>query len=510
MTQTKQSPAKNEVQSNERHAAAATLFNTAREAGLMPKRARRLLAVALAFRDAAEQIDAEHADRVGRDLALAAPLDSFSSDEQCIIASALVFQRAKLRREREPSFIRLTPRDQTTALQLAALLYLADGLHENATMPMRVQVADQHTLLLIGSSAAKRLATLEDYAKQWRKAIGTFEVQPASARALAASEATDVINGNGFDSFDDIDLSGRQVGALRGDESLSEGMRRMLRRQFEKMLARAEAVQHGEDVEDIHQMRVATRRLRASLQIVETAFEPKMIKRFRKELRRIAQALGTVRDQDVLLEHVRDYQAGLPEEEQLTMLPLLDAISERRAKARARLLEELEAKRYTKFICAFAVFVTTPNADTAPPQVAGLPPRVRDGAGSLIWRRYEELRAFDAVLPDAPDEMIHNARIAGKRLRYTLELFAEAFGSQADALIEPFVGLQDTLGALQDDVVAQDLVGALDLSEDAGAEAYLAARRDAHTDRRAELPDVWNKMVGAAYRRRLAEQIVKL
>src|SRR5215212_5482664 len=48
--------------------------------------------------------------------------------------------------------------------------------------------------------------------------------------------------------------------------------------------------------EDVHQMRVATRRLRASLQVVEGVYDPKLIRRYRRGLRQIAESLGAVRD----------------------------------------------------------------------------------------------------------------------------------------------------------------------------------------------------------------------
>ena len=73
---------------------------------------------------------------------------------------------------------------------------------------------------------------------------------------------------------------------------MAEAARRTLRRFFDKLLAREDAVLKDEDSEDVHQMRVATRRLRAALQILEGVYEPELIRRYRKGLRRIAAALA--------------------------------------------------------------------------------------------------------------------------------------------------------------------------------------------------------------------------
>jgi hypothetical protein len=66
------------------------------------------------------------------------------------------------------------------------------------------------------------------------------------------------------------------------------------------------------------------------------------------------------------------------------------------------------------------------------------------------------------------------------------------------------------MGALQDGVVAHAHVAALGLAEDAGAQAYLAARDAEHEAQLAELPRRWEKVASATYRRRLFELLIKL
>jgi CHAD domain-containing protein len=280
-------------------------------------------------------------------------------------------------------------------------------------------------------------------------------------------------------------------------------VRRVLRHQFERLLSREAAVRAGEDVEDIHQLRVATRRLRASLQVVAPCFDQRAIRRFRRGLRRLAAALGAVRDRDVFLEHLRHTQDALPaaEREQLTRLQV--SVAEERVTARQALLVRLDSPRYARFKEAFATFLSTPGAGVGPLPATGQPLRVRDLAGSLLWGRYKALRAFEPVLLAGEEVIQHEARIAGKRLRYTIECFAEAIGGAADALLEPLAGLQETLGTLQDEVTARSTIESLHLRDDPGAEAYLAQRRTEREAALAAFPKHWARVMGPAYRGQL-------
>ncbi len=300
------------------------------------------------------------------------------------------------------------------------------------------------------------------------------------------------------------------IEGLDGGELIAEGVRRVLRRFFDRLLTREEAVRKGEDPEDIHQMRVATRRLRASLQVVETIYDPELVRRYRRGLRRVAQSLGAVRDGDVFLQHIAAYRAGLPEGAGTNLEPLIGALEAERAGARSRLLHDLDARRYTKFKQEFAAFLTSPGAGVAALPATGTPPRVRDEAGSALWRRYEQWRAYEVALAAPSDEALHQARIAGKHLRYTLEFFAAALGPNVEQVLAPLITLQENLGSLQDGVVARAHVAALGLAGDAGAQAYLLDRDAEHDAHLAQLAHRWEKVASATYRRRLFELIVKL
>lgn len=474
--------------------------------------ARRLLAIATSYYVAGRELDRSRPDRAARDLALAQPLADFTPDEQAIIACTVALQRDKLRPQREPAFLRLDPKDQKLALRLAAILHVAAALERRTTAELRaIQIHDDQTTLVL-DRPADSLAQTDLADELWREAFGKISVQTSEEAADTLAQPLGSASEDGSDALDTIvlpNISRGRLALLGGDEPIAEGARWVLRRFFDKMLAREDGVRKGDDDEDVHQMRVATRRLRASLQVVEPIYERKLVRRYRRGLGRIAESLGAVRDCDVFLMHVADYRDGLPAEQRDGMQPLLDALTAQHAKAREQLLADLERRGYRKFKHAFAAFLTTPGVGlTAQPEHDGL--RVRDFAGSAIWRRYEQWRAHEVALAQPSDEALHQARIAGKRLRYTLEFFADALGPNVEQVLAPLTALQENLGGLQDSVVARQRIHALGLDEHAAIQSYLQARDSEHTAHMAELPQRWEQVAGAAYRRQLFELIVDL
>lgn len=477
---------------------ALALFDAAAEAQALPGKARWLLQLAAHAATLAADAAAERGDRVGRDIVLAAPLEGLSAAQQSIVACAVALQREKLRPRRESSFVWLRNRDQRTALALAAILRLARAL-DGAPARLLAAPGDEPPTLVVGNAAAA-----EEAAAAWREALG-----PLAVRAPAADEADLLVPAAEPEPLP-AQAQLQPLATDLGGEPIAELARRTLRRFFDKMLAREEAVSKDEDIEDVHQMRVATRRLRAALQTVEGVFEPDIIRRYRKGLRRIAQSLGAVRDGDVFLEHLHTHRDTLPEDERPALDTLIATVTTERANARRALLDDLASKRYRAFKREFGEFLSTPGAGALPPPEPGVTQRVRDFAGSAIWRRYELWRAYETILPNGDDATLHQARIAGKRFRYTLEFFAEVLGERVDTVLDPLIALQECLGDLQDGVTAREHMAALGLADDAGAQAYLATRTTERAPKLAELPRLWDRVDSGTYRRRLFELIVKM
>ncbi len=133
---------------------------------------------------------------------------------------------------------------------------------------------------------------------------------------------------------------------VRADDTLGTAGRKVLRMHLARMLSFEAGTRSGEDPEDLHKMRVATRRMRAAWHVFDGAYRPKVQRRYVKELRSIARALGEVRDIDVLLEGLDHYIAGLPGPGREAVEPLRAAWRRQREEARGHLLTRLDSKGY--------------------------------------------------------------------------------------------------------------------------------------------------------------------
>ena len=216
-----------------------------------------------------------------------------------------------------------------------------------------------------------------------------------------------------------------------------------------RMLDHEPAVRAGIESEAVHKMRVATRRQRAAWRIFGEAFGQRRTKRYRDGLRDTARRLGAVRDLDVQLEAADAYRADLPITEQRALEPLLAAWRQHRDDARVLLLRELDSTGYRRWMDDYLDFVRTEGAAVRPVE-AVQPHRIRDTAPSRIWTAYEGVRSYESVLRWADVPTLHELRIAGKWLRYSMEFVREPLGPDVDPLIARVTALQDHLGLMND------------------------------------------------------------
>jgi CHAD domain-containing protein/adenylate cyclase class IV len=309
---------------------------------------------------------------------------------------------------------------------------------------------------------------------------------------------------------------GKTPGVL-ADDHVAEAGRKVLRFHLARMIARETGTRDGTDAEDLHAMRVATRRQRAAWRVFGGAFRAGRTKSHRARLREVASRLGAVRDLDVQLEGADAYRADLPVAEQRSLEPLLAAWRTHRDDARVLLVRELDSDGYRRWLDDYAEFVRhegTAVAVSGPTE----PHRVRDTAASRIHAAYEQVRAYEPVLRWADVETLHELRIAGKWLRYTLEFVREALGPDADGLIARVTALQDHLGLMHDADVSAHLArdflvenaGSLSDAESAAIARYLVNREREVTRLQRTVGRPWRGVAGIAFRRAMGRALAGL
>jgi CHAD domain-containing protein len=300
-------------------------------------------------------------------------------------------------------------------------------------------------------------------------------------------------------------------------DPLAEAGRKVLRMHLARMLAEEAGTRAGDDIERLHKMRVATRRMRSMWRVFDGAYRPRVQVRYVRELKVVAAQLGAVRDLDVLIEGLDAYTAALPEPGVDAMGPLRYQLTEQREAARAALIELLDSRRYQDFVNDYLEFVETPGAGELRP-APGLPVLVRHTAGGRIWIAYEHLRAHEAVLGWADVTALHAIRIDSKRLRYTLESFREVLPDSADVILARIVALQDHLGNLNDADIASTVARSFLMSSGArsapatqeAVSQYLASREATVAQLRRGLPAVWRPIVALPMRRAIAGLIAAI
>jgi CHAD domain-containing protein len=218
-----------------------------------------------------------------------------------------------------------------------------------------------------------------------------------------------------------------------------------LRSQLDALRAHDPGTRLGADPEELHQMRVATRRLRSILRAARPMLAAAPIAAVREELAWLGSALAVRRDHDVLREHLESELAALEPRDRRAGRALLRRLDRAREDARGRVLAALDDPRYLALIDRLEETIASPpvvESDTS----------LRDVAA----RAFKKLCRTVEALPEPPsDEDLHAVRIKTKRARYAAELAAPEVGRPAERLVDRLKKLQDLLGAHQDAVVAE-------------------------------------------------------
>jgi CHAD domain-containing protein len=268
-----------------------------------------------------------------------------------------------------------------------------------------------------------------------------------------------------------------------------EQIRDMLERQLREILRHDPGTRLGSDPEDLHRMRVATRRARAVLRAGGPLLDSGWSEPLREELGWLGSALGQVRDLDVLLAHLDAQMGELDKEERFAAKRISQGLDRERAEARGALLEVLESERYAALLDSLGV--------AAPP-----PPEKPSGAElpALAKAEFKSLKnAARSLGPDTSDEDLHRVRVKAKRARYAAELAAPSVGKRAEDFVRSAKRFQDLLGEHQDAVVAEKRIRELATTARATKVAFAAGRlvereRARRASARAEVPEAWSKL----------------
>jgi CHAD domain-containing protein len=135
---------------------------------------------------------------------------------------------------------------------------------------------------------------------------------------------------------------------IEPDATFSAAANVALRTQAEALHKNLDGTRDG-DVESLHDMRVASRRLRAAMSVFAGAYPPKRFRPLEQEASRITDALGEVRDADVQIEYLTKLRDAWPPSEQVGLEALIAHLDKERDGHRSVLLKELDRLTHSSF-----------------------------------------------------------------------------------------------------------------------------------------------------------------
>lgn len=213
-----------------------------------------------------------------------------------------------------------------------------------------------------------------------------------------------------------------------------------------------DGVRAAEDIEYVHRMRVASRRVRNALALFGADLPRKPYAVWRDELRRITRALGAARDTDVQIAWVQNFlQQDTAEAQRVGIERLLLRLRQQRAVAQSKVLKALDRLEDRRVIANMNDTLQELLVHARVYEVESLPADLYRRATEAIHLRLEEFLTFAPHVPH-PERVseLHQMRIAAKHLRYTLEVFQPLYDRALRKPIKIVKEIQELLGEVHD------------------------------------------------------------
>jgi len=264
----------------------------------------------------------------------------------------------------------------------------------------------------------------------------------------------------------------------------------------------------ADEFDSVHQMRVATRRLRATLRSFGKVIPRSATGKVAAELKWLGGLLGVARDGEVRPRHLQASLEPVPVE--LLIGPVRARVqgyfAPRRAAARAEVIEAFDAERYATLLADLDRLAFDPPRG---PQAAA---PARDVLPAAVRKAYRQAkrrmrRARHAPPGQARDVALHQARKSARRARYAAEAARPAMGKPARRFARQMKKVQSVIGDHQDTVMARqaarDLgIGAHLAGENAFSYGLLHEREADRAERlQAETRKTWKRASRPRYRR---------
>jgi len=222
------------------------------------------------------------------------------------------------------------------------------------------------------------------------------------------------------------------------------GGKKILARLYSTVVEHEDGVRQANDIEYVHQTRIATRKMRTVFRHLKDALGAERFELIHGDLKRLAKTLGRARDLDSFIDYLEGFKQTLPENAQ----PAIDLIIEDRRKVRQSeqdyVLKELNSDEYAQLkenLRRLIVEDRVVDLETAP---------LKQAAPELLLKDFNQMLAYQDGIREYSLEELHRLRIETKHARYMSEFFAGIYDDDIRLFIEQLVEVQSLLGRVQD------------------------------------------------------------
>ena len=249
----------------------------------------------------------------------------------------------------------------------------------------------------------------------------------------------------------------KKLVGIECDGPATEAVPLVLGPRLEEMYNLRKAALDFKDPEGVHDMRVASRRVRSALRDFAPHLRKAKIAPSTKHLKEIADQLGVVRDYDVAIIALEKLQKKANAEISAGLQRIIDDQKARLDPARKVLVEALNYQKLTQLKRNFregfedAIVTRAPRRPSKSSATLKSGPSYKAYARTTLLKRLKELEALSLSLYEPQNvKPLHKMRIAAKRLRYAMELFASCWGDRLEVFSRQVVQMQSSLGELHD------------------------------------------------------------
>jgi exopolyphosphatase/guanosine-5'-triphosphate,3'-diphosphate pyrophosphatase len=401
---------------------ALRLFDLTRSAHQLPAADRAILNAAARLHDVGYSVDARHHREKSAEIVRREGLKGFRDSQRAVVAATLLFHAQDIEPSRQHPLVRNLP-DPARAIRLGALLRMADGLdsgHLQDAAIVSVRCGQRKVRVFVRSPLfPANVEHAGQKADLWR------ETYPTGIEFVPASPVKTVVT------------------LLNPDVSVLEAARRLLVRPSKIVAVNVPGALLGQDIECLHDLRVAIRRLRVVLRTFRKPLARTPAKELDRVLQRLNQALGPVRDWDVWVNFLsqmelagnRRWAAFVRHQIETRQLQLPTARRHLRGpafRALQRKLDRLGRLELPRLI------------DTSPPE--SLEKFARRAFTKQLGRALKLAKLRRSTQPDD----LHRLRIALRKARYLGEFFAPVLGTPVDKLTRRLHAVERVLATIHD------------------------------------------------------------